>query len=219
MNQYFNSDALKQKVPKHIGQVMPNNNDISDTNFQFNTVIRQLSLGMSIDNFAYNHPIKEWVEFVSIYTSLEGIKYYNTDLSYQFDENVYLIENYDYIVIDDNSVTAFNWSTPKAQNPEWLENSWKTKLRLFLLRKNFAVECEKISLIYLFPVSKETCQFWYNAKQHQVNLEKIGAIVNYTNYQPNTNVTAVAENQFYYTAWLQDKSVQKDFDAIPEISL
>ncbi|BAZ18334.1 hypothetical protein NIES4071_102190 (plasmid) [Calothrix sp. NIES-4071] len=217
MNQYFNSDALKQKAPKHIGQVMPNN-DISDIHFQFNTVMQQLSLGMSIDKFAYNHPIKEWVEFISMYTNIESTKYYSTDLSYQFNDNVYLVENYDYIVINDNSVTAFNWSIPKAQNLEWLENSWKTKLRLFLLRENFTIECENISLLYLFPDSKETCQFWYDAKQHQVNLEKIGAIVNFTNYQPTTDATAV-ENQFYYTAWLQDKSVQEDFDAIPEISL
>lgn len=218
MNQYFNSNALKEKAPKYIGQIMPNNTNISDTNFQFNTVMQQLSFGMSIDNFAYNHPIKEWVEFVSTYTNVEGDKYYNTDLSYKLSENVYLIENYDYIVINDDSVTAFNWGIPKVQNPKWLENSWKTKLRLFLLRENFAVKCEKISLLYLFPASKKTSQFWYNTKQHQVNLENIGAIVNSTNYQPTTNVKVV-KNQWYYTAWLKDKSVQEDFEAIPEISL
>ncbi|OKH45290.1 hypothetical protein NIES2101_26645 [Calothrix sp. HK-06] len=217
-NQYFNSDALKQKAPKHIGQAMSNNNDISDINFQFNTVMRQISFGMSIDEFAYNHPIKEWVKFVSTYTSIEGTKYYNTDFSYQFNDNVYLIENYDYIVINNNSVTAFNWSVPKAKNLEWLENSWKTRLSLYLLRKNFTIECENISLLYLFPDSKDTCQFCYNTKQHQVNLEDIGAIINSANHQLNTNET-VAENQFYYTAWLQGKSVQEDFEAIPEISL
>ncbi|BDA76056.1 hypothetical protein CAL7716_102220 (plasmid) [Calothrix sp. PCC 7716] len=219
MNQYFNSDALKNKIPKHIGQIMPNNIDISDINFQFNTVMKQLSFGMSVDSFIAEHPIKEWVEFTSTYTNTQGNKYYNIDLSYQYSNEVYLIENYDFIIINNNSVTAFDWSTSKAQDTKWLENAWKTKLRLFLLPENFAIKCENISLLYLFPNSKETCQIWYSLKQHKANFKTIGSTVNSAISKPVTEKIPVMENQYYHTAWLTETSVKEDFDAIPEIQL
>lgn len=219
-NQYFNSDALKNKAPKHIEQVMPNNIDISSINFRFNSVMKQLSLGVSVDTFIANeHQIKEWVEFASIYINIQGTKYYDIDFSYKFNDGLYLIENYNYIVLNDDNVTAFDWSIPKGKGNKSLENRWETRLKLFLLYEIFAIKGENISLLYLFPDSRETCQFWYNTKQHEANLKAIGAIVDSTISQPGTEKVAVVENQYYHTAWLKDKSVQEDFDAIPEIQL
>ncbi|NJN07524.1 MAG: hypothetical protein HC815_05855 [Richelia sp. RM1_1_1] len=173
MIEYINSQALEKvdtpKLPILNGHIRDGN--------RFHLLMQQIGLGIPVDNLLAKYPhLRKWVDAAQMYTEIPGNKQWNINLSQKFN-SVYLIENYDFIVSNDDKVVAIDWTISKPQDFEDLQSSWKTQLRLFLLHENFSVECENISFIYLFVNHAASYQYCYNSNQHEQNVQKLGEII------------------------------------------
>lgn len=219
MNKYFDSRALDQKRPKSVDKVMTSNVNVNSNSGKFHVVMQQLGLAIPIDEFIVAQPqIKKWADVAKQYINIPGNKRWNVDLSHEFN-GAYLIENYDFIVSNNDKTIAIDWTIEKPSDFDELEKSWKTQLRLFLLHKNSSVKCEDVSLIYIFVDCGTIYQCCYDTEAHKENIRSLGAII-----EPPTPVE-VEDNTInplsrLHEDWLAGKiTVQEYFNAIPEIRL
>ena len=215
MNQYINSHVLdkNQEVPS-LPDTKLHRDKLMD-GAQFHLVMRQMGLGIPVDELLATHPqFKRWVDAAFPYTQIPGNKRWNVDLCHKFND-VYLIENYDFIVSNDDKTIAINWTIGEPQDT--LEKLWKTQLRLFLLQENTGVKCENISLIYLFANSETMSQCCYSDRQHEENKQKLNTIIPPIKSQIQAKNDLVAE---IHTGWLAGNvNTQEYLNAIPEVEL
>lgn len=213
MNRYINSRVLEETRT----QSLPNLAGASTKDGErFHLMMQQVGLGIPVDNLLATYPqLKKWVDTAFPYTQIPGSKRWNVDLSHEFNE-VYLIENYDFIVSNDDKTIAVDWTISKPQDFDSLQESWKTQLRLFLLYENTGIKCEDISLVYLFVNSKVVYQCCYSSKQHEENKQKLNAIIAPVKSQVRED-DALSK---MHDDWLGGNiNIQEYFNAIPEVEL
>lgn len=210
MTQYINSASLEENIePKFI----PNTAHIEDGK-RFHLLMQQIGLGISVDNLLAEYPyLRKWVNTAKQYTQIPGSKQWNENLSQQFN-GLYLIENYDFIVTNDDKIIAVDWTISKPQNFEDLQNSWKTQLRLFLLHEAKNIPCENISLVYVFANCETIYQCCYSDKQHQENKQKLELIIPAQSAEKDNSPLKVHKD------WLAGNiSTQEYIEAIPEVEI
>lgn len=219
MNQYINSRALEKDMRS---TAIKSNSDGLTNGMQFHLVMQQVGLGIPVDGLLATYPqLKQWVDIAFPYTQIPGSKSWNVDLCHEFN-GVYLIENYDFIVSNDDKTIAIDWTIGKPHDFQTVEQSWKTQLRLFLLHQNTGVQCENISLVYLKVNSKTIHQCCYSAEQHEENKQKLSGIIT-----PVEEVQTESQSQVLHDPlvamhedWLASKiDIQEYFNAIPEVKL
>lgn len=212
MNQYINSQTLDQKATSNL----PNLTSTSINNGnQFHLVMQQIGLGIPVDNLLAQYPqLKKWVDTASQYLQIPGNKQWNVNLSHKFNQ-VYLIENYDFIATNDDKVTAIDWTISKPQQFNNLFQSWKTQLRLFLMHENTGIKCENISLIYIFVNDAASYQCCYSQKQHEENKEKLNVII-----PQKTQQTSYDSLLKIHEDWLEKNITTTEYiDRIPEVEI
>lgn len=211
MTQYINSASLEGKTQSNF---TPNTAHIEDGK-RFHLLMQQIGLGISVDNLLAEYPyLRKWVNTANKYTQIPGSKQWNVNLSHEFNR-LYLIENYDFIVSNNDKVIAVDWTISKPQNFDDLQYSWKTQLRLFLLYATRNIPCENISLVYVFANCETVYQCLYSDKQHQENQQKLQLIIPDQSLEEENNSPLKVHED-----WLAGNiSTQEYIEAIPEVEI
>lgn len=224
MNQYINSQVLESKQVANVSKlaIAKPRRDSEIDGSRFHLVMQQMGLGIPVDGLLAAHPqFRQWVNVAWTYTQIPGNKRWGVDLCHEFN-GIYLIENYDFIVSNDDNTIAIDWTIGKPQDFDVVKESWKTQLRLFLLHENTGIECENISLIYLFVNSEAVYQCCYTTKQHEENKQKLGSIILPIEELQVESQTKLQNDSLIimHEDWLAGKiNIQEYFNAIPEVEL
>lgn len=214
MNQYINSSVLENgqiaTVPK------PRQKSEIDGS-RFHLIMQQVGLGIPVDGLLASNPqLKQWVDAALPYTQIPGDKQWGIELCHKIN-SIYLIENFDLIVSNQDKVIAVDWTIAKPQDFNLVKESWKTQLRLFLLHQTTGIPCENVSLVYLFVNKNATFQCCYNDKQHEENKQKLEDILIPNNDDQQTQIEVEARD--LHSDWMAGKIDNKEYlDAIPEVT-
>ena len=211
MVEYVNSTSLEEKNKSNF---ITNTAHFEDAK-RFHLLMQQIGLGIPIDNLLAEYPyFKKWIDTAKTYTQIPGDKQWNINLSHEFN-GVYLIEHYDFIVNYNNKIIAVDWTISKPQNFEYLQSSWKTQLRLFLLHETKNIPCEDVSLVYIFANCGTVYQCCYTDKQHQKNWQALELIIPaQSSEKENNSLLKIHED------WLAGNiSTQEYIERIPEVEI
>ena len=153
----------------------------AQTGENFNHLMQQMSMGLPIEPLLQSYPkMQEWVETLRPITDVPGQKSWNVVIQQLI--NGYLAScKYDLLVQTDEQVTAIDWSIKRnIPTPTTLENSWQTKLKLFLLASVEEIPPENISIIYCFLNSSNGAVFYrfdYTSSKHEDCLKELDKLL------------------------------------------
>lgn len=191
---------------------------------QFNLIMTQIGLGLPVEPFLIQYPkIAEWVKLANPFLQLPGTKQWDAELQCFYKKQL-LEANYDLIIYQDNQVIGIDWTIQKSSNFRYLENSFLTQLRLFLLRNRTQLAHEQVNLVYLFVNKPDIYQFTYSQNQHLAFKERLESILTqFAEEEVQEDIQHEDEQsnlEMLHQKWLKGEITVKDyFDAIPEVEL
>ncbi|HEY9706170.1 MAG TPA: PD-(D/E)XK nuclease family protein [Allocoleopsis sp.] len=144
---------------------------------EFHLLMQQRQLGLPIEPIMQTYPkLNDWFSRLidvepEIFTENENI-FRSSEYLQTFTLDNYLFTViYDLIIADDQKAQILDWKTypfpPKYQK---LQNSWQTKLYLYVLANTSDYQPEQLSMIYWFVQSQPDIQsltFKYDSQKHQ----------------------------------------------------
>jgi hypothetical protein len=216
-------EASKEKSDNsnlYIRQYYRENNIASCGVFaELNLTLQQISMGLPLDSLFIEYPqVKKAATFAKPYIDIPGSKYWDEYLHLDY-QNSRLRAKYDLIVYDDKKVTGIDWKTQIKINPQELEQSMKTQLKLFILRETTDLPPEQISLFYLNLETEKVCQFAYSSEKHSKFQNIIRPIL--AEYAENHNDKAQEPDlQTIHQKWMNKEITTEEYlDTVPEVEI
>lgn len=160
----------------------------------FHQIMRQCLMGLPVEPLLVAHPqIKCWVEQLQqhapeIFEEQPGwSRSWDEQIQVAFGESlmndnsplIVLSSIYDLIVRGHDSARIIDWTTSTV-SPDYLQNCWNTRLKLFLLAANSTYLTEDISLTYWLLAENKRPHFikiGCNREQHQAVKDRLRNIL------------------------------------------
>jgi PD-(D/E)XK nuclease superfamily len=186
---------------------------------ELNLTLQQISMGLSLDSlFIEYSQVKKAAQFAKPYLDIPGSKYWDEYLHLDY-QNSKLRAKYDLIVYDNKKITGIDWKTQIKINPQEMEQSMKTQLKLFILRETTNLPPEQISLLYLNLETEKVCQFAYSQEKHSEFKNRINSI--FPEYVENHNdKTQEPDLQTIHQKWMNKEITTEEYlDFVPEVEI
>lgn len=238
MHYYLNENLLNllEKDPNQFRKVYqgwvaptipPQQKERLELGRQFHQIIRQHLMGLPVDSLLANYPqLKHWVNQLSqnapeiFERSPENRKTWDEQIQVMYGD-IILSSTCDLIIRNYQSAQIIDW-TVYPIHQEYLENSWHTQLKLYLLADTDTYLAEEISLTYWLltdEVSPKCLRFGYSQEKHDAFKDRLEATLSQLR-EPSGINTSTPTDQDPLTAFLQGQLSAKDYVvSIPEVEL
>lgn len=158
---------------------------------RFHLLLQQHELGLAVESLAAEHsPLDDWLKsFLQAEPTIIGsgeetapppLQRQSEQLRSQLIQNFFVVAIYDLFLAYPNRAQILDWKTyPRPQNPQYLTQSWQTRLYLYLLAETSTYAPEQLSMTYWFfersvpaadsqddPAIPEFIQIPYSATLH-----------------------------------------------------
>ncbi|MEI2579891.1 hypothetical protein [Scytonema sp. PRP1] len=198
---------------------------------QFHLLMQQLMMGLPIEPFLAAYPeMADWVSKLQLIINIPSdSKKCNITLHKLINEHL-LIAKYDLVIVNVEKIVIVDWTTERhILQPEILENSWKTQLRLFLLTETQEITPDNISIIYYFVNGDDyptIYQFNYSQEKHDAFIERLAMTLsklptthNATDSKPSA-ANSMKKHELNLQKFLKgEMSAAEYLDTVPEVEI
>ena len=183
--------------------INPNSSENLRVGQQFHLLMQQLMMGLPVEPLLLAYPeMAHWVKQLHPIVSIPAQKKYCNVNKGMLIGEWHLVAHYDLLIEGGEKVIAVDWKTEiHIPQPEKLEDSWQTQLRLFLLAEIQEIPADNISIIYCFVNGDDYAsiyQFNYSQEKHDAFIERLAMTLSKLPTTSNTNDSNLSlENGIY----------------------
>ncbi|MBW4433208.1 MAG: PD-(D/E)XK nuclease family protein [Pelatocladus maniniholoensis HA4357-MV3] len=190
--QKFQQYFIEQRFPPHYSKSITQQN----LGEQFHLLMQQLMMGLPVEPLLLTYPdMAHWVKQLHPIINIPAQKKLCNINKQMLIAEWRLVAHYDLLIEWEQKTIVVDWTTERhIPQPEKLEDSWKTQLRLFLLTETQEIPPQYISIIYCFVNEDEfptIYQFNYNQERHDVFIDRLA--VTLSKLPTTTNSTNESE--------------------------
>ncbi|WP_017654849.1 PD-(D/E)XK nuclease family protein [Fortiea contorta] len=222
--QYF----VEQKFPPHYSE----NTTQQNLGRQFHLLMQQLMMELPVEPFLTAYPkMAHWISQLQLIINIPSeSKQYNVNLQ-KLIFDTFITAKYDLLIESGEKIIAVDWTSERyIQQPENLEKSWQTQLRLFLLAETQQITPDNISIIYCFVNEDDYStiyQFGYSQEKHDafierlaMTLSKLPSIINSTNHSESSAENSINEHELNLQKFLKREITATEYlTTVPEVKI